>query len=291
MSCMVADRFAHAERLGPLDEGAERDPGRPETAGTALVPEQARPVLHRASGSIWTGRLVFGFVYVLLALLAFLIPAKVWGQARADACMAVGLDISGSINSRELRLQYDGLATALLDPKFLQAIETGRHGLIAIAVYTWADTPETVDVIVPWSGVQTDKHAEAIAETLGNQRVDRAIRSTSLTVALRAGTELLRDCPWFADRQLLNVAGDGITNIGPGPGAARDAALDRGIVINGLVVGGETDAIEHYSRFVVGPPRIGFLVTVGDYSEFASAMLSKFMLEISALPSPVAIPD
>ena len=291
MSCMVADRFAHAERLGLLETGAGSDPGRPETRGTPLAPRQARPLLGRALGGVRDGRFVFGLVYALLALLTILIPAKVWGQERADACMAVGLDTSGSINNRELRLQYDGLATALLDRKFLQAIETGRHGLIAVAVYTWADSHDTVDVIVPWVGVQTDKHAEAIAEALGNQRVDRAIRSTSLTVALQAGTELLRNCPWFADRQLLNIAGDGITNVGPGPLPARDAAIDRGIIINGLVVGGETDAIQHYSRKVVGPPRIGFLVTVGDYTDFATAMLSKFMLEISALPPAMAIPD
>ena len=60
------------------------------------------------------GRIVFGCVYVALCLLAILIPVKVWGAERADACMAVGLDVSGSIHNEELRLQYDGLAAAKL---------------------------------------------------------------------------------------------------------------------------------------------------------------------------------
>ncbi len=286
---MAVDRFAPADQLKAL--ATRGGCVRSELHGTSFVPGSVRPLLGRLAVRLRDGRAVFACVYALLALLTILIPAKVWGQDRADACMAVGLDISGSINNQELRLQFDGLAAALQDRRFLQAIETGRHGLIAIAVYTWADSHDTVQVIVPWVGVQTDKQAEAIAETLGGQRLDRAVRSTSLTVALQAGTELLRRCPWYADRQLLNIAGDGITNIGPGPLAARDAAIDRGIVINGLVVSGEVGTIQHYGRKVVGPPRIGFLVTVGDYSQFANAMLSKFMLEISALPLAIEISD
>ncbi len=291
MSSMVADRFVSADRLDLLETEAEAGSGRPKSRSAPALPDTLGRVIDPIARRLHDGRAVFGFVYALLALLTILIPAKVWGQERADACMAVGLDISGSINNRELKLQYDGLAAALQDRRFLHAIETGRHGLIAVTVYTWADSHDTVEVIVPWVGVQTDKQAQAIAETLGGQNADRFIRSTSLTVALQAGTELLRRCPWFADRQLLNIAGDGRTNVGPGPVPARDAAFDRGIVVNGLVVGGEIDAINHYSNKVVGPPQIGFLVTIGDYSDFASAMLSKFMMEISALPRVFERPD
>ncbi len=227
------------------------------------------------------GRIVFGCVYVALCLLAILIPVKVWGAERADACMAVGLDVSGSIHNEELRLQYDGLAAALIDQRFIRAIETGRHGLIAVSVYTWADSHDSVEIIVPWIGVTSGKDAQAIAEQLQTREVKHMVRSTSLLVALQAGTELLQGCPWFADRQLLNIAGDGYTNIGPSPLAARNAALDRGIVINGLVVGEDPTTIEHYDTEVIGPTNVGFFVTVSDYEAFARAMLNKFLLEIS----------
>ncbi|NNG03167.1 MAG: DUF1194 domain-containing protein [Inquilinus sp.] len=227
------------------------------------------------------GRLIFGCVYVALFMLAILIPAKVWGQERADACMAVGLDVSGSIHNEELRLQYDGLAAALIDQRFIRAVETGRHGLIAVAVYTWADSHDSVQIIVPWIGVQSGKDAQAIAETLQSLEVKHVVRSTSLMVALQAGTQILQGCPWFADRQLLNIAGDGYTNIGPSPLPARNAAIDRGIVINGLVVGEDPSTIEHYHNEVVGPTNVGFFVTVADYQAFARAMLNKFLLEIS----------
>jgi len=227
------------------------------------------------------GRIVFGCVYVALCLLAILIPVKVWGAERADACMAVGLDVSGSIHNEELRLQYDGLAAALMDQRFIRAIETGRHGLIAVSVYTWADSHDSVEIIVPWIGVTSGKDAQAVAAVLQTREVKHMVRSTSLLVALQAGTELLQGCPWFADRQLLNIAGDGYTNIGPSPLQARNAAIDRGIVINGLVVGEDPTTIEHYDTEVIGPNNVGFFVTVADYQAFARAMLNKFLLEIS----------
>ncbi len=227
------------------------------------------------------GRIVFGCVYIALCLLAILIPVKVWGAERADACMAVGLDVSGSIHNEELRLQYDGLAAALIDQRFIRAVETGRHGMIAVTVYTWADSHDSVEVIVPWMGVTSFKDAQAIAEVLQNREVKHMVRSTSLMVAVQAGTQLLQSCPWFADRQLLNIAGDGYTNIGPSPLTARNAAIDRGIVINGLVVGEDPTTIEHYDSEVIGPTNVGFFVTVADYQAFARAMLNKFLLEIS----------
>ena len=236
-----------------------------------------------AAEAFHDGRAVFGCVYAVLCILSILIPAKVWGAERADACMAVGLDVSGSIHADELRLQYDGLATALMDGRFLRAVEMGRHGMIAVSVYSWSDNMQNVQVIVPWTGITSGKDAEAVADILFNYQARRVIRNTSLAVALQAGTQILQTCPWFADRQLLNIAGDGHTNVGPGPSPARDAAVDNGIVINGLVVGGDPQTIEHYNTEVVGPPHIGFFVTVLDYREFARATLNKFMLEISYL--------
>ena len=243
----------------------------------------AKPKFRLAAEALRYGRAVFGCVYAILCMLGILIPTKVWGIERADACMAVGLDASGSIDAEELRLQFDGLATALTDQRFMRTVELGRHGMIAVAVYSWSDNLQSVQVIAPWTGIKTPKDADAVAEILFNHEARRVIRNTSLSVAVQAGTRILQTCPWFADRQLLNIAGDGRTNVGPGPSPARDAANDIGIVINGLVVGGDPQTIAHYDSEVVGPPHIGFFVTVADYQEFARAMLNKFMLEISWL--------
>lgn len=211
-----------------------------------------------------------------------LVTASVAGQERADVCIAVGLDVSGSISADEMRLQFDGLAAALVDARFARAIHAGPHGLIAISVYTWSASLDGVEIVLPWTGMRSGKDAQAVATIMREVRGGvPLVRSTSLTVALEAGTRILAQCPWFADRQLLNIAGDGPTNIGIAPTEARNSAIEGGIVINGLVVGDEAATEDHYRRDVIGPPNIGFLVQVADYSDFAQAMINKLLLELA----------
>lgn len=100
MTCMVADRFAPADRLRLLETGAECDTVRPDTLDGSAPSKPARPRLGRAQGGIRDGRFVFALVYVLLALLTVLIPVKVWGQVPSDACLAARPDVSGHAGDR-----------------------------------------------------------------------------------------------------------------------------------------------------------------------------------------------
>lgn len=200
---------------------------------------------------------------------------------RADICMAIGLDVSGSMEPHEMRLQYDGLARALNHVRLLQAIEAGRHGITAVAVYTWSAN-RSVNVVVPWTGISGPKDAEQVGARLFALPARTGEGNTSLTLAIQTGVALLETCPWYAERQLINIAGDGVTNIYPGPTNARDAANDRGIVINGLVIASEEfAALHHYRTEVVGPEGIGFVVLVDDFRGFSAGMLRKLLLEMA----------
>ncbi|NNG04845.1 MAG: DUF1194 domain-containing protein [Inquilinus sp.] len=207
------------------------------------------------------------------------VPAR--SLERADICMAIGLDVSGSIGADEMQLQFHGLARALNHPRLVRAIESGRHGLTAITVFTWSARRD-VRVVVPWSGIRSAKDTEHVSAMLFQLPVGEGEGNTSLDAAIRTGTRLLTACPWYADRQLLNIAGDVVSNIYPGPEEARDVANAMGIVINGLVIDSEEfAALAHYEGAVVGPPGMGFVVTVRDYRSFQRGMLRKLLLEIA----------
>lgn len=211
------------------------------------------------------------------------IPAPTNALERADICMAIGLDVSGSMEPREMRLQFDGLARALNHPRLVRAVQSGRHGVTAVSVFTWSANRE-VDVVVPWTGISGPKDTEGIAARLFALPARDGHGNTSLTLAIQTGVALLNTCPWYAERQLLNIAGDGVTNNYPGPAAARDAANDRGIVINGLVIASEEfAALNHYRTEVVGPEGVGFVVLIDDFRGFADGMLRKLLLEIAML--------
>ena len=197
--------------------------------------------------------------------------------------MAIGLDASGSIAPAEMRLQLDGLATTLTHPEFLRAARGGPHGMMAIAVYAWSEAPELSRVVVPWMPIGDEMGAVDAAARLYATAGLSGSGSTGLGPAVADGAALLAACPWFADRLILNVVGDGITNVGPAPSGARDLALGRGVIINGLVVGGDPEVRAHFQEQVVGPQGVGFVEQAADYGEFAAAMLRKFVTEVAAV--------
>lgn len=222
-------------------------------------------------------------------LAAFVLLAAVWqpaqAQERGDWCMAVGLDESSSMDPRELELQTRGTAAALRDPRMVRAVAQGAHGRSALAVYTWASDPDQVQILVPWTVVAGGEDlaaAAALLEERAPQSAPDSGSTTSTGLALQVGGALLAACPLWADRQLLNVAGDGVGSVPPMPAPIRDTLVDRGVWINALVVGAEPNVVDHYESRVIGPEGIGFLRTAADHGDFAEAMLDKMITEITA---------
>ena len=59
-------------------------------------------------------------------------------EVAVDLELVLAVDVSGSIDREEARLQRDGYLAALVDPKVIQAIRSGPLGRIAIAYVEWA---------------------------------------------------------------------------------------------------------------------------------------------------------
>jgi hypothetical protein len=89
-----------------------------------------------------TTRLLFA------SLFAFLI-SPVSAQQATDANLITAIDVSGSIKRADERLELEGMAEAVLDPRFLQVITRGRHGRIGFVAFTWANG-EFLS-LVPWT--------------------------------------------------------------------------------------------------------------------------------------------
>ena len=102
---------------------------------------------------------------------------------------------------------------------------------------------------------------------------------------------------------MIDVSGDGYNNRGRPVERARDAAVAAGITINGLPIvndrpnpwGGSPprDLNLYFEQRVVGGPG-AFIVIAEDYTAFASAILSKLLLEMNCatrLPSSCRRPN
>ena len=80
---------------------------------------------------------------------------------------------------------------------------------------------------------------------------------------------------------MIDISGDGPNNRGPWPNAARDAAVAKGVTINGLAILDFDDGlIEHFRDEVIGGPG-AFALAANGFDDFARAVVKKLLQELN----------
>ncbi len=232
-------------------------------------------------------------VCVLLSLALSLRPVATAQGARTevDVILALGVDISYSMDVEEQRLQREGYIRALTSPEVLQAIVAGPHAKIAVSYYEWAGA-NTQRVVVPWQVIDGPETADAFVAKLAAAPISRWYR-TSVSGAILYGQELIEASNYRAPRRVLDISGDGANNHGSLVVDARDRALQAGIVINGLPimiassrrsVFDMEDLDDYYTDCVIGGPG-AFMIAIKEREQFVSATRAKILREIASLPA------
>lgn len=223
-----------------------------------------------------------------LALLSCPWPAPA-AEAPVDLELVLAVDVSRSMDFEEQRLQRAGYVAALTHPEVLRAIEAGPHGRVAIAYVEWAG-PSAQAVVVPWRAVQDETSARAFAAALAAAPLLPA-RGTSISSALAFAADLFDGNGHDGPRRVIDVSGDGPNNMGPPIEPVREAAVARGIEINGLPImlrpspsGVALDA--YYADCVIGGPG-AFVLPVEEPEGLAEAIRRKLVLEIAGRPAMV----
>jgi hypothetical protein len=210
-----------------------------------------------------------------------------------DLALALAVDVSGSIDPDEAALQRQGYVSAFSDPTVVGVIRTGQHGRIAVAYYEWASNLD-FRLVVDWTVIDGADAARAFADQLAAQPIRIGLR-TSISGAIEYGVQLIERAPVTATRRVIDISGDGPNNDGRYVLDARQAALDKGISINGLPVLNERpnrygfpnlpDLDLYYEGCVIGGPN-AFIVVAKSFPDFAVAVKRKLVLEIADLPAP-----
>lgn len=204
-----------------------------------------------------------------------------------DLELVFAADGSGSIDDDELHLQRKGYADALIDPRVIEAVTSGRWGKIAVTYIEWGD-PSSQHVIVDWSEIAGAEDARAFGEAL-LQAPRAAWGYNSISEAIAFSTDRILENAFEGTRLVIDVSGDG-PQIGGRPiDWARDRAVDAGITVNALAVksrGGNRPGpggmpLEmHYRLDIIGG--VGAFVMVADeQTPFAEVLLAKIIREIA----------
>jgi hypothetical protein len=241
-----------------------------------------------------------GFLAVAPLTLALLvgqgIEAAGAGAAEAvDVALVLAADVSRSITTDEFQLQRQGYASGITNPAVVKAIQAGTHGVIALTYVEWSGASEQ-QIVVDWQLIRDDASVKSFADTL--LAAPRSFYGrTSISAAIDFAMARLKESGVQAERQVIDVSGDGTNNAGRPLPDARGDALAAGVSINGLAI--INDRGELYGGFsahtnppgglpnwyrdnVTGGPG-SFLIVVNDFEAFGEAMSNKLLNEVASL--------
>src|SRR3954464_1374608 len=208
-------------------------------------------------------------------------------EATVDVELVLAVDVSYSMDMDELAIQREGYAQAIVSKEFLQALKSGPTGKIAVTYFEWAASTDQ-KVIIPWRLIDGPETADAVAAEILKTPIRRASR-TSISGAIHFAMPLFEENSYRGLRRVIDISGDGPNNNGPPVTLARDAALEKGIIINGLPImvkepsysTMDIDNLDYYYEdCVIGGPG-SFVVTIKDRDKFKEAIRTKLLMEVA----------
>src|SRR6202165_1623836 len=209
--------------------------------------------------------------------------------ASVDVELVIAVDVSYSMDLDELAVQREGYAQAIVSKEFLQAMKTGPNRKVAVTYFEWSASSDQ-KIIIPWRVIDGPETADAVAAEIMKTPVRRGSR-TSISGAINFAMPLFEENSHRGLRRVIDISGDGPNNNGSPVTIARDAALEKGITINGLPImvkepsysTMDIDNLDfYYEDCVIGGPG-SFVVTIKDRDKFKEAIRTKLLLEVAGI--------
>ena len=211
--------------------------------------------------------------------------------AQASECnlsLVLALDVSGSVDAAEDRLQREGIASALVAPPVMAAFL--QRSPVALFVFEWSMTSHQRALLSAWEIVESEEDLLRVADAVrasGPGAVARLNPPTAVGSALGYAAEALRNGP-RCDASTIDISGDGENNDGAGPSVAYATYPLEGVTVNALVIGGAGDPhpfwddaklVAWFEAEVLRGPG-AFAIVADGYADYARAMEMKLLREL-----------
>ena len=226
---------------------------------------------------------------LLLVLSGLGTPAH---ATEVDVELALMVDVSRSMGPAELEIQRRGYAEAIASDEVVNVILNSFTGSIAVTYVEWAGYGLQRE-IVPWTLIDSREAAQAVSAQL-TADFNYAMRRTSISGAVDFARESIRSNDFEGLRKVIDISGDGPNNDGRPVTVSRDAAIEEGLIINGLPLmtedstsrWGIDDLDVYYWECVIGGPG-AFVIPVLDWDDFPMAVRRKLVLELVGPPDVI----
>jgi hypothetical protein len=212
------------------------------------------------------------------------------GAIPVDLELVIAVDVSGSIDADEARLQRNGYVSAFANADVIGAITSGMHGRIAVTYMEWAGA-QHVRTVVDWTLLDGAASAHAFSASLARAPIETELW-TSISHAIAVSIPKFNENRFAGVRKVIDISGDGPNNQGGLVTNFRDRAVAAGITINGLPIVNDRvgpwgwpplpDLDLYYAACVIGGNG-AFYVVANDFADFARAVRQKLLLEIAGV--------
>ncbi len=242
---------------------------------------------------------MFGSYLRKTALAALAVTAMLGFVAKADATtvnvqLAMGVDVSGSVDATEYALQMGGYVAAFNSLAVQNAIANSPDG-VAVMLYQWSGNGQQA-VSVVWTHLKTAADSIAFAADIQAATATRFYSGlTGIAQAITFGATEIANNGFDSARKVIDISGDGTENVNSLAQlqAARDAAVTAGISINGLAILNDVATLDtYYANNVIGGDK-SFVLSVAAFEDFAQAVTRKIVFEITGTDpnaSPIPLP-
>ncbi len=233
--------------------------------------------------------------FALAAVASLVARPALAEEGTVDLLLVLAADVSRSVDEKKFKLQRDGYAAAIADPRVVRAMTAGPAGRIALCFIEWASNGEQT-VVIDWTAVAGDGDAKGISAR-GREAPRSFMGRTSISAAIDYSMAHLARSPFQAPRRVIDVSGDGTNNSGRPVTQARDESIAAGVTINGLVILSEVPLptnpqhthppgglTAYYENNVIGGPG-AFVLEAENFESFGQLMISKLIKEIAEAPA------
>lgn len=196
--------------------------------------------------------------------------------AACDLALALAVDVSGSVDSTEFRIQMDGLAAGLRDPVVSEALVRGQAQLMLVQ-WTGASRQR---ITIPWTRIDSFEVLDGFADKVATDpRVWRNF-STAIGEALEttmASFDAVSDCK----RLLIDISGDGISNEGVEPSEVHKVLRSRSVTVNAIAIEeSEPDLTAYFfENVIVGEG--AFVVSASGFADYPERIRKKLLREVT----------
>ncbi len=207
--------------------------------------------------------------------LALLFP----GNPPANACdlaLVLAVDVSGSVDTDEFRIQMDGLAAGLSDSVVSEALVRAKAEVMLVQ-WTGSSRQKTT---IPWTRLDSFEALDTFADKVASDPRIWRNYSTAIGEALAFSMDAFELVP-HCSRHLIDVSGDGFSNEGLEPTLLHDRLQKAGVTVNAIAIEeSEPDLTAYfYENVIVGEG--AFVVSARGFRDYPERIRKKLLREVT----------